>query len=430
MTRATFAMPTCLRSAGNGRAAFALIAAIVACLSVFACAGCGEDEAEKKPAEDDATSETASGIDVDFAGAGSDVVAVEPKDVGGTPKPDSSSGLDSKPGADSKAAVDAGSVVDAGSGSTVDTKTQSKDSGGASSTDTGPPPDIPPTKHIKRVVIAGDSWSTGLIQPLRDAMDARGFKAVQLSSAFTANAGSQAAAWVANQHPPKASGGVDTTKPKMLDALKESLDNPPLAELLVLVIGANDYNRECADGYGTSTSAQQKAAMDTIEKDIGNLVDEAIAKRPNLQVVIVGYDYFHFDYLTKFGLKLPGHTLKSYNEGLVELDKRRLAIAAKRTNVHFANNLGILQHTYGDKVHATHPIPNLSAQPAYKPGAAPKPGWAPAYKPMPGGFTTYPAPLDHMPDGLHPTTKAFRTIIDHTLDQGMEALLLKGKWPK
>ena len=37
-------------------------------------------------------------------------------------------------------------------------------------------------------------------------------------------------------------------KPRMLDALAASLDEEPPADLLILVIGGNDFNRECDAG--------------------------------------------------------------------------------------------------------------------------------------------------------------------------------------
>ncbi len=293
---------------------------------------------------------------------------------------------------------------------------------GNAGVDAGPP-------VVARVVLAGDSWASGLIKPLREGMDARGFKTVALSHQHTTHAGSQAEGWVANQHPPKAAGGVDKGKPKMLDALMASLDKHPKATVLVLSVGADDYNRECDAGLGELSPGLQTLALDKIQKDVSSIVDSAIATRPHLHVVIFGYDFFHFEFLKSVGLKLKGHTTKSYNEGLVALEKRRLKIADTATNVYFAHNLGLLQHVFGDGVHPPFSIPNpQTGQPAYKPGVAPKPGTAPSYKPLPGGFVTYPAPLDRMPDGIHPDKKGFDALVKHTFDQGLQKLLQTGNW--
>jgi len=289
-------------------------------------------------------------------------------------------------------------------------------------------PDKPvPPGQVKRVVLAGDSWSTGLIGPTRAALNASGFSKTVLSYQYTANAGSQAEGWVANKHPPKLGGGVDTRKPKMLTALFQSLDAQPRAGVLILVIGGNDYNRECVAGLGSLPKILQKTRFDKIQKDIQTLVNTVLKGRPHLKIVLIGYDYFHFEFLKLSGLKLKGHTRKSYNEGIVEVDRRKLTIARTNKQVAYAHNFGILQYTYGDKIHPPFPVPNpLTGFPPYPPKKAPKPGFAPAYHPFPGGFITYPAPLDVMPDGIHPSPKGFRTIIDNTLAQGLSNWL-KGK---
>lgn len=289
--------------------------------------------------------------------------------------------------------------------------------------------DQPPTSAVKRMVIAGDSWSTGLVQPTREALNAKGFSSVKLSYQNTANAGSQAAGWVANKYPPAVGGGEDKTKPRMLTALAASLDASPRAEVLMLVIGGNDYNRECINGLGKLPKALQSLVYDKIQKDIQTLVDFARKGRPHLKIVLMGYDFFHFEFLVAFGLKInKGNDRKSYNQGLVELDRRKRLIANQTPNVRYAHNFGILQHTYGDKAHPPFPVPNPLTHPPYQPGAAPKPGIYPSYHPFPGGLIDYPAPLDVMPDGIHPSHKGFRTIIDYTLSQGLERWLQGKRW--
>ncbi|TNE49498.1 MAG: hypothetical protein EP343_11640 [Deltaproteobacteria bacterium] len=289
--------------------------------------------------------------------------------------------------------------------------------------------DQPSASTIKRLVIAGDSWSTGLVQPTRDALNAKGFSSVKLSYQNTANAGSQAAGWAINKYPPAVGGGEDKTKPRMLTALAASLDASPRAEILMLVIGGNDYNRECINGLGKLPKALQSLTYDKIQRDIQTIVDFARKGRPHLKIVLMGYDFLHFEFLVAFGLKInKGHDRKSYNQGLVELDRRKRLIANQTPNVRYAHNFGILQHTYGDKAHPPFPVPNPLTHPPYQPGVAPKPGIYPSYHPFPGGLINYPAPLDVMPDGIHPSHKGFRTIIDYTLSQGLQRWLQGKSW--
>lgn len=271
---------------------------------------------------------------------------------------------------------------------------------------------------LQRVVIAGDSWSAGIVFPTRDALDDRGLGHVEISWEFTANAGSRAEAWVANEHPPALGGGVDPTRPRMMDALRDSLDAEPRADLLLLVIGGNDFNQDCSDGWGEWFGFRQEAALDAIGDNVAAIIDEATTGRPHLRVALLGYDYFHFEFLVAFGMSLDGLNTTSYNEGIIDLGHRQQAVCEDRWQAIYAHNYGLMQHTYGDTIHVPFSIPNpFTGYPEYDPGVAPAPGTYPDYTPFPGGFYTYPAPLDQMPDGIHPTSEAFRVLVDHTLEQ-------------
>lgn len=281
-----------------------------------------------------------------------------------------------------------------------------------------------PDQRARAIVLAGDSWSTGLVQPTRQALDARGFEDVELRWEFTANAGSQARGWVDNEHPPAFGGGRDTTRPRMFDALEAALDAEPPADVLVVVIGGNDYNRECDAGWGELPGFVQGGILDGIGADIGTMIDRALDGRPDLEVVFVGYDYLHYEFLVAFGLRLDGLDTRSYNEGLVEIGRRQRAVADESPQVFYTHNYGILQHTYGDTIHPPFSIPNpLTGLPEYPPGFAPAPGGPPTFEPFPGGLIDYPAPLDYMPDGIHPSPEGFRTIIDNVLHQRLARTL-------
>jgi lysophospholipase L1-like esterase len=274
------------------------------------------------------------------------------------------------------------------------------------------------------IVLAGDSWSAGLIFPLREALDARGHADVTVRWETTARAGSQARTWVRNEYPPALGGGVDTTQPRMLDGLAAALDGPTPADVFVLVIGGNDMNREAVDGLGERGSFLRDLTFDAIEDDIAALVDFALEGRPALDVVFVGYDYLHLEFLRAFGMRLDGYDITTYNEDLVELGRRQRAVADGREQVWYTNNYGLLQHVAGDTIHVPFSRPNpLTGYPEYGPGVAPRPGGPPDFSPFPGGFYTYPAPLDWMPDGIHASAAGYRVIADNVLDQQLDRLL-------
>jgi hypothetical protein len=253
-----------------------------------------------------------------------------------------------------------------------------------------------------------------------------------MSWEYTANAGSRAAEWIANSYPPAVGGGYDATRPRMLDALMASLDADPPAGLLFLVIGGNDFNFECAKGLGDKSQAGWTKTFDGIQANIQTLVNLARQGRPHLHVVVVGYDFFHFEFLLAFGLALDGFDRLKYNLGLFELGVRQWMVAGQNPGTVYAHNMGLLQHLFGDGIHPPFPVPNplpVYGCLPYSPGDKPAPGKAPGYQPFPGGDVNCPAPLDVMPDGIHPSPQGFRMIVENTLDQGPAAWISGGEFP-
>lgn len=265
--------------------------------------------------------------------------------------------------------------------------------------------------EVDRMVMAGDSWSAGLVYPTIDALADQGFGEVALSYNGTAVPGSKAEQFANNEA-------------SLMDILEVSLDVNPPADVLLLVIGGNDLLSDIADGFGGWADFRQNNALDDIADDINTIIDKAQEGRPNLRVVIVGYDYLHWDFSSlAYGLK--DMNTQSFNEAFVALEQRKLDIAQSRARVEYAHNFGILQRTYGDTTHPPFLLPPLP----YDPGVAPRGGYASeGYEPFPGGAIFYPSPLDRIPDGIHPTADGFRVIIDNTFTQGLENILDQLPW--
>ncbi len=256
---------------------------------------------------------------------------------------------------------------------------------------------------IKRVVLAGDSWSTGLIAPLRDALDARGYEEVAVSWELTAKPGSTVSGWLSDSN--------------LMDALFVSLDAEPRAGILFFTLGGNDYLRACASGLGLMDTLGWFTTMTSIQWDLQAFVALAQSGRPHLKVVLIGYDYLNYLMIEALGFSFPGMNLVKFNLGMVDLAMRGRNVAQGTQNVVYAHNMGLIQHTFGDAMFG------------YGPGAAPKPGPAPTYDPFPVGWFAYPSPLAHIPDGIHPDYAGFRAIIENTLDQGPAAWIEGKPWP-
>jgi len=256
---------------------------------------------------------------------------------------------------------------------------------------------------MRRVVLAGDSWSTGLILPLRDALDARGYEEVAVTWETTSKPGSTVAGWLSDLG--------------LMSALALALDMDPPAGMLLFTLGGNDYLRACAGGLGLQDAWGWYLALGRIQADIQAFVNIVRTGRPNLRVVLIGYDYLNYLLIEALGGGFPGMDMAEFNLGLVELAARGRAVGEATTGMVYAHNMGLMQHVFGDSLFG------------YGPGAAPRPGPAPAYAPFPGGWWTHPSPADHIPDGIHPDYAGFRAIIENSLDQGPAAFIEGRPWP-
>ena len=258
---------------------------------------------------------------------------------------------------------------------------------------------------MERVVLAGDSWSTGMIQPLRDAFDDRGYEEVVISWEVTSKPGSKVAGWLADAN--------------LMATLFVALDSEPKAGMLVFTLTGNDFLAACKSGLGVVGPVEWFLIMAKIQIDLQVFVSLVKAGRPDLKVLIVGYDYLHFEMIQLLGNTMPGFNTIKFNLGLIDLAGRERDVAAAFDNTVYAHNMGLLQHTFGDYFHPPFLCPNpVVGCPEYGAGAAPKPGPAPGYDPFPGGWYTYPSPIDYIPDGVHPNYDGFRAIVENSLDQG------------
>ena len=270
-----------------------------------------------------------------------------------------------------------------------------------------------------RIVIAGDSWSTGSVNPTQTALVDLGYGDVTVTWEGTAVAGSQASEWVANQD-------------GKLDALAAALDAEDGADVLLLYLGGNDYNFALNQGLGPFPELALPLVLDGIEQDLQALVDWARSGRPGLTVVIVGYCWFHYEWFTTlFGLSLDVGSTLEYNQGLGELEARKLAIAQRTQGVEYVHNLGILQHTMGLVAAPPWSLPLVDYPPQFFDAPSPPP----LYDPFPGGVRradidpsvippeSLPGPTAGFLDGIHPSDAGWAILVQSVYDQGLAGLL-------
>jgi len=265
--------------------------------------------------------------------------------------------------------------------------------------------------EIQRLVIAGDSWSCGYVHPTQEALVDWGYPDVEVSWEFTAVAGSKAEQWANNEN-------------NLLDILAVVLDQEPAAELLLISLGGNDFIFSVSDGYGSWWPFFQSLKLDEIVNDLRTIVEFALTDRPHLQVVFLGYDYMHFELMQAYLPVGDDLNMQEFNEHFIELEYRKLQLAGQIDRCEYAHNWGAMQHHFGDTIHPPFFWPPFP----YEPGDAPAPGYAPDYNPYPGGIPTFPGPLDHIADGVHPDEAGFRVLIDNACDQGLCNLIEHQPW--
>jgi len=294
-------------------------------------------------------------------------------------------------------------------------------------TPTPPPTPTAPPPGVQHIVIAGDSWSAGSVEPTENALAAWGHGNIELTWEDTAVPGSMANQWAVN----------DQSK---LDHLADALDGTPLgkppADILLLYIGGNDYNARLSQGF-IWRALEFPIFLNTVETDMQTMVDFALNGRPNLRVVFVDYSYLHFEWFTfLYMLDLDAANTLEYNQGLVDVGRRKLSIAASNASVHYVHNFGILQHSLGLEAMLPWSLPLVD----YPPGFFDPPSAAPLYDPYPGGVRRFdidptaippeslPGPLAGYIDGVHPSAAGWDVLIQNLCDQGLCRLLQGQGW--
>ncbi|MCC6159100.1 MAG: hypothetical protein IT350_13715 [Deltaproteobacteria bacterium] len=264
---------------------------------------------------------------------------------------------------------------------------------------------------VERVVIAGDSWSSGFIQATIDEFAERGYSDTVVSWELTSLPGSTAEDWADNDD-------------GRLDTLEAVLDMDPPAELLLLCVSGNDVHEMIDDGYDGWPGFLRDWRKQSIVDDTLHIVDTALAGRPNLHVVLIGYDFLHYEF-NDFAYGMGDLSTDEYNLIFAEIGLQELLETLTRPRFHYAHNFGWLQYAVGDVPHPPFLLPLFP----YDPATVPAPGTAATgYLPFPGGNFLLPGPLDWIPDGVHPTAGGFRLLFEHTMDQGLENLMNGQPW--
>ncbi len=276
-------------------------------------------------------------------------------------------------------------------------------------------------EKIPRVLLAGDSWTGFLLafRSYRDALEDRpGLERWVEVGNRTAIMGARV--WELLEFPE-----ID-----YLNLLTNELNRFPNIDVVVITLGGNDilrgtkgvdpnnYNRavrlsHCFDNdpAGEPWDSLEQCIEwmgESLEQQIGQVVDHILAVRPDIRVALLSYDY---------AAREPdeGYTIEDQHLAFLEVEMSKRNIALNNDRVEYVNNFGLMQYLYG--------IPEEGIEP----GEVPPPCVAPEDPECtfwPGGNPAYMSPLmAYVDQDIHLTDFGYLDVANRSLDFCIEEWL-------
>ncbi len=242
-------------------------------------------------------------------------------------------------------------------------------------------------ENTVRIMLVGDSWANFMwtYRSMTQALIQNGFADIKDNGQYTAIVSMQAETWASE-------GWIDLIKRRV----RQLTD----VDVYVIFIGGNDvvwkWRRDQPADILLPYADEMLMYTDAI-------IDTILSMSPNAQIVIGSYDYVNFaesmqvdwnpyyEQWEKFGFAPP----KMLNEALRYFEDYRTEYYQQKNNpnIHFINNLGVLQY-YGG-----YPTPSIY-EPfgTFEPKTVPLPYGDDRYPSHPNYMSNY---LDIVPDAFH-----------------------------
>ena len=177
-----------------------------------------------------------------------------------------------------------------------------------------------------------------------------------------------------------------------------------------------------ADGcWGSAPGYGSDLLMNKVKGELKLLVRHILDVRPDIRVVIVGYDYICRWPKSRMPQNVNG--VRAQSEGLFAMERTKFEIAQELDSegyagrIRFVQNLGVMQHTFGyykGNERAQEPWHGV-ADPVVAPGVAPMPGSGDTW--FVGGDPDCLSPLDSYIDyDIHLTAGGYEIIARRFLD--------------
>jgi len=191
--------------------------------------------------------------------------------------------------------------------------------------------------------------------------------------------------------------------------LRNVLNNNPSIEYIHLSLGGNDL---LGDYHTSNTSTQNNQDRQELMEDLKAGIDTILSIRPNVKILIAGYDYPNFEE-TILNFPVPSQhpfydkwnnmgqpTATQLNQGLIDIANLFIDSCNAWNNVSFVNNLGLMQNTYGQPTNLT---------------VAPGGSYAAGSLTVPQGLPNYPSPVNSLQfnglDSFHISDSGFEHFI-------------------
>ncbi len=254
----------------------------------------------------------------------------------------------------------------------------------------------------KRILIVGDSWAEGMnvFGAVQHVLDRYGFSHLEAVGARTAIGGTKAERWVQNWK-------------GHLDILREELERYPNLDIVLLLLGGNDFlSFAMRENLANLTAEQRQEQWQKICNDLKTLLDFIKSIKPHVRILLCDYDFLDPELMNAvFKLEFHGVSASNMNEALVELAREKRKLMAEYPDCGYVQNFGLMQWTFGNSPHVL-------------PGTVPFPGKAPEYVPFPGGDIRFTSGKEAMPDGVHPVPRGYIRIVENCYDQYLKYWLL------
>ncbi len=248
----------------------------------------------------------------------------------------------------------------------------------------------------RRILLAGDSWTHFMFfdGTFRDVLDERGFTDVDFMN--IALGGTKASQWAS---------------PFKLENTRGYLEASPDIDVVFMTLGGNDlmYGEPTSWFENHETPEQEDAFFTWIADNVAAVARNIVETRPNIHVVICGYDYVN-------AIKKAGNDCSTspetalimcnlVNEAMIRCEKKVAQTVSGIERCRFVNNYGVLQHELGypgsviptwlspwagECKHAPHWDPTGVDAFRFGPGVVPLPGQLEDnYTPFEGGDPTF-----------------------------------------